>query len=295
MEITWLEITWFVLWGVLWAVYFALDGYDFGIATLTPFLAENERDRRIMYNATGPFWDGNQVWLITAGGVTFAAFPATYAAMFSGLYTALMLLLFALIFRGISFEFRSKVESAAWRKFWDGCHIVGSFLPALLFGVAFANIFMGLPLNVQAVNEGGLLDLLNPYGLAGGVLFVLVFSLHGALWLGIKAERAIAKRAMAMAGKLWVAVVIMLIVFAVAIIGVTMFWVIGMFPALIPSSLDPAFSMTIANSTSSQLTLQIMLGVTLAFLPLVIAYQTWVYLLFGHKITDADLEHEHSY
>lgn len=340
-----LETTWFVLWGVLWAVYFALDGYDLGLGTLMPVLAKDERDRRIMYNAAGPFWDGNQVWLITAGGVTFAAFPATYAALFSGLYTALMLLLFALILRGVSFEFRRKVDSDAWRKVWDVCHVAGSFLPALLLGVAFANIFKGIPLNAQGVNEGGLLDLLNPYGLAGGVLFVLMFSLHGALWLGVKAQGPIAHRAAVMAEKLWMALMVMVVLFlvltavstrlfvnylnnpllfailllpvagliqarvalgrramvkawaasAVAIIGVTLFGVIGLFPALLPSSLDPAFSMTIANSASSPKTLKIMLGVALVFVPLVIAYQSWLHVTFGHKITDADLEYEEAY
>jgi cytochrome bd ubiquinol oxidase subunit II len=340
-----LETTWFILWGVLWAIYFALDGYDLGLGTLMPFLAKDERDRRIMYNAAGPFWDGNQVWLITAGGVTFAAFPGTYAALFSGLYTALMLLLFALILRGVSFEFRRKVDSATWRAVWDGCHIAGSFLPALLLGVAFANIFQGIPLNAQGINEGGLLDLLNPYGLAGGVLFVLMFSLHGALWLGVKAQGEIALRAAAMAEKLWLALMIVVVLFlvmtafftqlfanyiqtpvlfailllpvigliqarialgrramlaawiasAVSIIGVTLFGVIGIFPALLPSSLDPAYSMTIANSSSSPLTLRIMLGVVLVFVPLVIAYQSWLYVTFGHKITDADLDYEEAY
>ncbi|PTN32315.1 cytochrome d ubiquinol oxidase subunit II [Desulfonatronum sp. SC1] len=340
-----LETTWFILWGVLWAVYFALDGYDLGMGTLMPFLAKDERDRRIMYNAAGPFWDGNQVWLITAGGVTFAAFPATYAALFSGLYTALMLLLFALILRGVSFEFRRKVDSERWRKVWDFCHVSGSFLPALLLGVAFANIFQGIPLNAQGINEGGLLDLLNPYGLLGGVLFVLMFSLHGSLWLGVKSEGPIADRATAMAEKLWLALMVVVVLFlvvtafatrlfdnylnnpllfsvlllavvgliqtrvflgkrsmlmawgasAVSIISVTLFGVIGLFPVLLPSTLDPAYSMTIANSASSELTLKIMLGVTLVFVPLVIAYQTWLHITFGHKITDADLEYEEAY
>ncbi len=340
-----LEIIWFVLWGVLWAVYFALDGYDLGLGTLMPALAKDERDRRIIYNAAGPFWDGNQVWLLTAGGVTFAAFPGAYAALFSGLYTALMLLLFALILRGVSFEFRRKVDSVSWRKVWDVCHVLGSFLPALLLGVAFANIFKGIPFNAQGINEGGLLDLLNPYGLAGGVLFVLMFSLHGALWLGVKAEGPIAQRAEAMAEKLWMAVVVMLVLFllmtifftklfanylanpllfvilllpvigliqvrmalgkramlkawansAAAIVGVTLFGVIGLFPALLPSSLDVAYSLTIANSASSPLTLKIMLGVALVFVPLVIAYQAWVHVRFGHKITDADLDYEEAY
>jgi cytochrome bd ubiquinol oxidase subunit II len=340
-----LELTWFVLWGVLWAVYFMLDGYDLGIGTLMPVLSSSEEERRTLYNAAGPFWDGNQVWLITAGGVTFAAFPSAYAALFSGLYTALMLLLFSLILRGVSFEFRRKVDSPAWRRTWDTCHVLGSFLPALLLGVAFANLFKGIPLNAQGINEGSLLSLLNPYGLAGGVLFVLMFALHGALWLGIKTQGAMARKASAAAKNLWLLLVPMVALFlvltavyttlfanylahpvlfailllpvagllmvrlsmgkgrfgqawvasAVSIAGVTLFGVTGMYPALIPSSLDPAFSMTIFNSASSPKTLTIMLAVALTFVPVVIVYQAWVHRLFGHKITEEDLSYEEAY
>ena len=168
-----LETIWFILWGVLWSVYFMLDGYDLGLGSLLPFLAKNETDRRLVYRAMGPFWDGNEVWLITAGGVTFAAFPTTYAMMFSSLYSPLMLILFALIFRGVSLAFRGEVDNPRWKAFWDGCLVVGSFLPALLFGVAFANIFRGLPIDAAGIYQGNLFTLLNPYGLAGGVLFVL--------------------------------------------------------------------------------------------------------------------------
>ena len=120
-----LETIWFLLWGVLWAVYFMLDGYDLGLGSVMPFLAKSEKDKKTIYNSMGPFWDGNEVWLVTAGGVTFAAFPTAYAVMFSGLYTALMLLLMALIVRGVAFEFRGLVESDLSRKFWDGAMVVG--------------------------------------------------------------------------------------------------------------------------------------------------------------------------
>ena len=122
-----LETTWFVLWGLLWAVYFVLDGFDFGMGTLLPFLAKNDEEKRIIYNAAGPYWDGNEVWLITAGGVTFAAFPKAYAVMFSALYAPLLILLFALIFRAVSFEFRNKKDCPQWRKFWDACQFLGNF------------------------------------------------------------------------------------------------------------------------------------------------------------------------
>jgi cytochrome d ubiquinol oxidase subunit II len=128
-----LETIWFALWGILWAMYFMLDGFDLGLGTLRPFVAKDNHENRVVYNSMGPFWDGNEVWLITAGGVTFAAFPSTYAVMFSALYSPLLLLLFGLILRGVAFEYRSKVDSPGWRTTWDYLHLLGSFLPALLF------------------------------------------------------------------------------------------------------------------------------------------------------------------
>lgn len=198
-----LETTWFVLWGLLWAVYFVLDGFDFGMGTLLPFLAKNDEEKRIIYNAAGPYWDGNEVWLITAGGVTFAAFPKAYAVMFSALYAPLLILLFALIFRAVSFEFRNKKDCPQWRKFWDACQFLGNFLPALLLGVAFANLFMGIPIDGNGVYHGNIIKLLNPYGLAGGIFFVLIFCMHGALWLALKSEGDIHERAVGAAQVVW--------------------------------------------------------------------------------------------
>ncbi|CAK7039766.1 MAG: Cytochrome bd-I ubiquinol oxidase subunit 2 [Desulfovibrio sp.] len=198
-----LEGTWFVIWGLLWAIYFILDGFDFGLGTMMPFVARNDAERRIMYNAAGPFWDGNEVWLITAGGVTFAAFPTAYAVMFSALYAPLLILLFALIFRAVSFEFRNKVDCGRWRKVWDVCHILGNFIPALLLGVAFANLFLGIPIDGDGVYHGNILKLLNTYGLMGGILFVLMFCMHGMLWLAIKSAHVMHERAVATAKGLW--------------------------------------------------------------------------------------------
>ena len=172
------QIIWFVLWGLLWAVYFMLDGFDFGAGTLYNFIAKNETEKKMVINTFGPVWNGNEVWLLTAGGATFAAFPTTYALMFSYLYTALLLVLFSLIIRGVSIEFRGKGGSDAWRKGWDIGIFLGSFLPSLLFGVAFGNIFQGLPMDGNGYH-GTLFTLLNPYGLLTGVLFVLLFLLHG--------------------------------------------------------------------------------------------------------------------
>lgn len=198
-----LETTWFFLWGLLWAVFFMTDGFDFGIGTLYPFLGKSETDKRMMIHAIGPLWDGNEVWLITAGGVTFAAFPKVYAVMFSSLYSALMLILFALILRGVSFEFRGKVQDPRWKRIWDSCIFVGSAAPALLFGVAFANIFRGIPFDAAGIYHGSLLTLLNPYGLLGGLLFLLLFLVHGALWLAVKTEGDLHHRAAATAARIW--------------------------------------------------------------------------------------------
>ncbi len=198
-----LETTWFFLWGLLWAVFFMTDGFDFGIGILYPFLGSSETDKRLMIHAIGPLWDGNEVWLITAGGVTFAAFPKVYAVMFSSLYSALMLILFALILRGVSFEFRGKIQDPRWKRLWDGCIFVGSAVPALLFGVAFANIFRGIPFDGAGIYHGSLLALLNPYGLVGGLLFLLLFVVHGALWLAVKTQGELQSRAAATATRLW--------------------------------------------------------------------------------------------
>lgn len=210
-----LQSIWFYIWGLLWAIFFITDGFDFGIGTLYPFLGRTDQDKRTMINAMGPLWDGNEVWLITAGGVTFAAFPLVYAVMFSSLYTALMLILFALILRGVSFEFRGKVDHPAWRKLWDTCIFIGSVLPALLFGVAFANIFQGLPLDQEHLFQGGLLALINPYGLLGGILFLLFFIVHGALWLAIRAEGDLHQRAVRTAANAWLPLLLAAVAFLV--------------------------------------------------------------------------------
>lgn len=198
-----LQTIWFYLWGLLWAVFFMTDGFDFGIGTLYPFLGKTDEDKRVMINALGPLWDGNEVWLVAAGGITFAAFPKVYAVMFSSLYTPLMLILFALIIRGVSFEFRSKLNSPIWRGAWDTAIFIGSVVPALLFGVAFANIFKGLPIDENGILHGGLPALLNPYGLLGGLLFLLLFMEHGALWLCVRTTGELQIRAETAARRIW--------------------------------------------------------------------------------------------
>lgn len=340
-----LQTTWFFLWGLLWAVFFMTDGFDFGIGALMPFMGKTETDRRIMLNAMGPFWDGNEVWLIAAGGVTFAAFPQVYAVMFSSMYTALMLILFALIFRGVAIEFRSKVDNPAWKRVWDTAIFGGSIAPAVLFGIAFANIFKGIPVDLEGYYHGSLFTLINGYGLLGGVLFLLLFLEHGALWLTVRTEGELQERAEKVANGCWPLLLLVAAGFLVAsyyqtdlyanyletpvffivpalsvaaligvkfflgkkehlkawvsssvtIVACTFFGIIGLFPRLFPSSLDPEFSLTAYNASSSPLTLWIMLMVVAVLIPVIIAYQTWAYLLFKDKVTEADLAYEEAY
>jgi len=337
-----LETIWFVLWGVLWAVYFMLDGFDFGVGMLMPFLAKNEEEKRTMYQSLGPFWDGNEVWLITAGGVTFAAFPLMYAVMFSSLYSALMLVLFSLIFRAVSLEFRNQREGPRWRAAWDLGTFLGSLLPALLLGVAFGNIFQGIPIDGEGVYHGTLLTLLNPYCLLTGVVFVVLFLVHGAIWPAIKADGDLHQRSLSTAKRLWPALLsgaviflvatklatglwdnyfgkpLLLVVPLLAVVGIvlnrvflaqascwkawfassltivscTLFGVIGLYPTMLPSTLNPDYSITAFNSASTPLTLKIMLVVTLIFVPIVIGYQIWVYVLFKDKVTKEDIAQE---
>jgi len=202
-----MQSIWFFLWGLLWALFFMTSGFDLGIGILYPFLGKNDTDKKMMINSLGPLWDGNEVWLITAGGVTFAAFPMVYATMFSTLYVPLMLVLFTLIIRGVSFEFRGLSENRAWKFIWDSCIFVGSLAPALLLGVAFANIFSGIPFDANGVFQGNLFTLLTPYGVLGGLVFVLLFAMHGGLWLCIRTENELQARAVKSVTILWPVIV----------------------------------------------------------------------------------------
>lgn len=339
------QVIWFVLWGVLWAVYFMLDGFVLGTGMLYRHLARNDREKKILINAVGPVWNGNEVWLLTAGGATFAAFPKTYALMFSYLYSALLLLLFSLIIRGVSLEFRGKISNDRWKRAWDSGIFAGSALPPLLLGVAFGNIFSGLPMDAAGYH-GSLISLLNPYGLLTGALFVVLFLTHGSLYVCVKTEGALCDKSSKTAEKLWVAEFLIAVSFLIAtalatrlydnymrypallvvpllavgaltgikfflaknkplmafvsscttIVAVVFTGVIGLFPNLIPSSLDPAHSLTIFNSSSSVYTLKIMTVAALVFVPIVIAYKIWVYRLFRSRVTDdVVLKNEQAY
>src|SRR5689334_22249962 len=182
---------WFILIAVLWAGYLVLDGFDLGVGMLLPVLARTDAERRLMVNTIGPVWDGNEVWLLVAGGATFAAFPMWYASMFSGFYLALLLLLVALIIRGVSFEYRGKVDDPVWRGRWDVAIVIGSTLPALLWGVAFANIVRGVPIDGDGNFTGTVFTLLNPYGLLGGLAVVTLCCTYGAIFVALKTTGSI--------------------------------------------------------------------------------------------------------
>lgn len=217
-----MELTtfWFIIIAVLWIGYFVLEGFDFGVGVLLKSVAKTQAERRAVLTTLGPLWDGNEVWLLVAGGATFAAFPEWYATLFSGFYLPLFLILMALIVRGVAMEYRSKYGDAKWRARWDNAIVIASFVPALLWGVAFANIVRGVPLEVQnnvIEYSGGFFNLLNPYGLLGGLVTLSVFMTHGAIFLALKTEGAIRERARQLATKigLFAAVV------TVAFLGIT--------------------------------------------------------------------------
>jgi cytochrome d ubiquinol oxidase subunit II len=207
---------WFVLIAVLYIGYFVLEGFDLGVGILLPFLGKNDLRRRAIINTVGPHWDGNEVWLLTAGGATFAAFPNWYATLFSGFYLALFLMLIALIVRGVAFEFRSKDENPRWRSLWDWCIFLGSVIPALLWGVAFANFVRGVPIGPNFQYVGSFLDLLNVYSLLGGLVSLLGFALHGAIFLSLKTVDDLQVQARRWALRLWLPVVIALVAFTIS-------------------------------------------------------------------------------
>ncbi|HLZ57049.1 MAG TPA: cytochrome d ubiquinol oxidase subunit II [Ktedonosporobacter sp.] len=327
-----LNILWFVLIAVLFIGYFFLEGFDYGVGILLPFLGEDDRERRVLINTIGPFWDGNEVWLLTAGGAIFAAFPNWYATMFSGFYLALMLMLVALIVRAAAFEFRSKDGSSSWRHFWDWIIFLGSLLPGFLWGVAIANIMEGVPIDANMQYVGGFWNLLNPYALLGGLTFVALFTLHGAIFLSLKTEEETMEKAHQAASRLWLPTVVLVVLFVgfgyfttdvfpamgidpgvaplsagAALLSVGWFiherrhgWAfimmgltialsvisifLGLFPRVMISSLNPAWSLTIYNASSSPYTLTVMTWIALTIVPFVLAYQAWNYWVFRQRI-----------
>lgn len=198
-----LNIIWFLLVGVLIGGYAVLDGFDLGVGSLYPLLGKTEEQRRVLLSSIGPFWDGNEVWLLTGAGAVFAAFPLVYASVFSGFYLALMLVLFALILRAVAVEFRNRAETARWRQRLDLLFFIGSILPALLFGVAMGNIAQGLPLNSSHYYTGGFFHLLNPYALLLGLVGLMAFLLQGSSYTILKTERELQENALRVFPRVW--------------------------------------------------------------------------------------------
>ncbi len=335
-----LNTIWFVLVTVLFIGFFFLEGFDYGVGILLPFIAKDDKHRRLVINTIGPFWDGNEVWLLTAGGAIFAAFPHWYATLFSGFYLALVLMLLALIVRGVAFEFRSKSDNPTWRATWDWMIFVGSFVPALLWGVAVANLIRGVPIDEEMNYVGGFFNLLNPFALVGGVVFVLLFSLHGAIFLSLKTTDAMQQLARKVSLGLWLPTVIAVVALVVygyldtdmfgpkpispyicpviaalallacgwfmkqnkcgwgfimtglTITFATIMVFVGLFPRVMVSSLDNAWSLTIYNASSSPYTLKIMTTVALICTPIVLLYQAWTYWIFRKRVSlDSEMEY----
>ena len=328
-----LNTVWFVLIAVLFIGYFVLEGFDFGVGILTPILGHDDEERRLLIRTIGPFWDANEVWLLTAGGAMFAAFPHWYATLFSGFYLALFLILIALIIRGVSVEFRAKAITARGRAACDAGIFAGSALPALLWGVALTNIVQGVPIDADKQFTGNLLTLLNPHALLGGLVSLLMFTLHGATFLSLRTDDNLRDRAHTMATRLWWPTAIVTLAFATygytqmnflprygvvpgtlpvlaafSFVAIAVFlrlrydgWAFAataltivsgatvvfqsLFPRVLPSTIDAAYDLTIYNASSSPLTLSIMLGVALLFVPIVLGYQGWSYWVFRQRVT----------
>ncbi len=329
-----LNILWFILVAVLILGWSVMDGFDYGVGGLLNFIAKNDNEKRYVMNAIGPVWEGNQVWLILGGGAVFAAFPLVYASIFSGFYLAMMLVVWLIIFRAVSFEFRSKVESFGWRKFWDADITVTGLGIALLLGVAIANVLMGVPLNKDHVDYQSLFSLLNIFGLAGGLISLSMFLMHGSAYLIMKTEGEVQQRARVFARRLAVAYIVFTLLFLlispifaprllgnslgiigdivpiimliggigvilsagsasdikpfaysiIGILGAVASLAVGIFPDIVPSSINPKYSLNIYNSASNHLTLLVMLIATLIGLPLVLIYAFYAYKKFGLKV-----------
>jgi cytochrome d ubiquinol oxidase subunit II len=370
-----LKLIWWALTGALLIGFAITDGFDMGVGALLPFIGRNDLERRVVINSIGPTWEGNQVWLITAGGAIFAAWPLVYAVGFSSFYIALLLTLFALFFRPVGFDYRSKLPNPAWRSAWDWGLFAGGAIPALIFGVAFGNLLLGVPFELDSdmriANHSGLFQYLHPFALLAGVVSLTMLTMHGAIYLQLRTEADIAARAQraarimgilmmvsfAAAG-VWtgtldglrvtaipdvngvvvplaktVAVVkggwlmnyheypwmlaapvlgfggtllallfsakripgVAFVFSSLALAGVILTAGFSLFPFMLPSSTSPASSLTVWDACSSHQTLLIMLGVVIVFLPIVLAYTSWVYKVMGGKLTPAGIvENSHT-
>jgi cytochrome bd ubiquinol oxidase subunit II len=322
-----LHDVWFVLIAVLWIGYFFLEGFDFGVGVLTKLLARNRPEKRVLINTIGPVWDGNEVWLLSAGGATFAAFPEWYATLFSGFYLPLLLILVCLIVRGVAFEYRAKRPEENWQRNWENAIFWCSLLPAFLWGVAFGNIVRGVKIDQNKEYVGNVLDLLNGYALLGGLVTLTLFTFHGAVFVALKTVGDIRVRARRLATQvglltavlalgflIWTQIdkgdggsLVAMIVAVAALVaalgtnlagregwsfafsGVTIIAAVSMlfltlFPNVMPSSLDPAWSLTVTNASSTPYTLKIMTWCAGIATPVVLLYQGWTYWVFRKRI-----------
>jgi cytochrome bd ubiquinol oxidase subunit II len=318
---------WFALIAVLWTGYFFLEGFDFGIGVLTRLLARDRAERRVLINTIGPVWDGNEVWLLTAVGSTFAAFPDWYATLLSGFYLPVLLILVCLILRGVAFEYRAKRAEERWQRNWERAIFWCSLLPAVLWGVVFAAFVGGLPIGPDKELTGGPLDLFTPYTLLGGLATLALFTFHGAVFAALKTLGDIRERARRLAGAVGVAALAVLGLFlgwtqtrhgdlgaltalvlaaltsaaalaanrrgregwafacsGLTVIATTTMLFLSLFPNVMPSSLDPEWSLTVAGAASSPYTLQIMTWLAVFATPVVLLYQGWTYWVFRKRI-----------
>lgn len=325
-----LQVIWFILIAVLFTGFFVLEGFDYGVGGLLPFISDNDVERQMVLRTITPVWDGNEVWMLTAGGAMFAAFPHAYATMFSGMYLALFLVLLALIVRGAGFDFRNRCESIGWRRAWDRAIAFGSILPAVLWGVAVSNLISGMAIDGNMVYTGGFKGLLSIHSLLGGITFLLVFLFHGAAYLGMRLQEerlvqtigSMGKRIGFLAAVCYVAFVgctaetaaifnsaaygiftIGAIFFAaavaalieghfgrsfvsstIAIVMTTAGVFAGLFPNILVSTLQPAWTLNIYNASSTGYTLTIMTWAAVVFIPIVLLYQAWAYWQFRGRI-----------
>lgn len=327
-----LNTIWFLLIAILFIGYFILEGFDLGVGILLPFMGKDDIERRMVINSIGPHWDGNEVWLITAGGAIFAAFPHWYATLFSGFYLAFFFMLIALIVRGVAFEFRSKDDNPRWRVLWDWAIFFGSLIPSILWGVAFSNFIRGVPISENFQFVGNFWSLINGYSIIGGLVTLTGFIMQGAIFLSLKMDPQLSQRANHFARKIWLPNLIVVVAFVVAtyfftdilqVLGVNpgfvpvaailsllaVGWLVSnnyhgwafilnslvilfsastifliLYPRVLVSSIDPAYSLTIFNSASSPYTLQVMSIIALIFVPIVIGYQIWSYWVFRKRI-----------